>query len=384
MITNWTYIIFSYLSLFLLGLSDNIRGPLLSEIMSRYSLNHTQASFIFVTSSSMGFLASLVANKLINKYSILKVLSFSCVILSVGFSLVFFSNSYLIFLFGIALFGISMGFMAVSQNLMGSLSASGASRSKVISGLHSMYGLSSLLAPILVVTVVSLFSLWQYTFLIIAFLSLTLALPIYLVTSSSDQRIDDSCIVESTHGEVAYSSFYIWRDSLILASYVGAEILVSSRIATFSKEAFHYNLNEAANLTSLFFISLLSGRIVFTFFKSPLPLKLTLNLSLLISIVLLILGLKFDPKFLALTGLSMSFYYPFCISFLSEKYSKNMNRIISSAMILQSLVIVLMHLLVGHFSDLFGVKNALFLGVIFLLVPVVILFFEKKSEVSNG
>lgn len=375
MITNWIYVIFSYLSLFILGMADNIRGPLLTEIMKQFQLNHTQASFVFVTSSAMAFCSSLAATSLIRRFSILKVLGGSCVVLFFGFALVYFSEDYLYFLIGVALFGASMGLLGVTENLMASLSSTGEVRNKVISGLHSTYALSSFLAPLLVVVATSAFANWRASFLVVGIGSLLLALPLFCIHDKDHyENLKKETEIENDKG------FHLWRDGLILASYVGAELLVSSRIATFAREAYAYDLTQAAELTSVFFATLLAGRLLFVFIKPAISLKTSLYASLLSSLFLLVIGLFVSPWFLALTGLTMSFYYPFCIAFLSDKYPKQIGSIISKAMIGQSLIVVLMHLGVGRLSDMFGVRLALLLGALFLLIPIAILYFDQAKK----
>lgn len=377
MITNWIYVIFSYLSLFVLGMADNIRGPLLTEIMTQFQLNHTQASFVFVTSSAMAFCSSLAATSLIRRFSILKVLGGACMALFLGFALVYFSSDYLYFLVGVALFGASMGLLGVTENLMASLSSTGDVRNKVISGLHSTYALSSFLAPLLVVVATSAFANWRASFLVVGVGSLLLALPLFWIHDKDHYE----SLKKETETEIENSKgFHLWRDGVILASYVGAEILVSSRIATFARETYAYDLTQAAELTSVFFATLLAGRLLFVFVKPAISLKTSLYVSLLSSLLLLVFGLFVSPWFLALTGLTMSFYYPFCIAFLSDKYPKQIGSIISKAMVGQSLIVVLMHLGVGRLSDMFGVRLALLLGAVFLFIPIAILYFDETKK----
>lgn len=376
MIRSWTYILFSYSSLFILGMADNVRGPLLPDMMREFQLNHLQASLIFVTASSLALIAGFAAVSLIHRFSLLRTLGLACVLVSVGFLIVYSAQSLSILLFGIALFGFGFGLMGVSQNLMGSLSSDGEIRNKVISGLHSMYGLASFLVPLIVIFTSENLQNWRYAFLIIAVASLALAVPLFTLKDHDHFASDNSDGLKHIH-----ISFPLVKDGLILASYVAAEILVSSRIATFAREAFNYEFAKGAELTSLFFVLLLAGRVYFTFFKSPIPIKKALYVSLFSTLALLILGIFISPWLLALCGLTMSFYYPFTISYLSERHASQVRKIISVAMVTQSFIVVLMHLTVGTLSDMIGVQRALLLGAVFLIIPICILFYNQKSEV---
>lgn len=371
----WNYIIFSYVTLFLYGLADNIRGPLLPEIMKTYGLNHSQGSLIFAVSSIVGVVSSILAQRIIKKLGLLKALTFACLFLAAGYFLVFWAHDFTLMLAGIALFGFSMGLLGVTQNIMGSVAAPPEKRRKVLSGLHSMYGLSSFVAPFVVTYAMIRFSDWRYSFLIVALFC------VVIIVSLLFSRERPSPVEEDLAPTTPYkATLRSWFDGLTLALYVGAEILVSSRIASFSRENFNYDFAQASQLVSYFFAFLLAGRLFFMFFQSPLSTKNSLFLSLILSLIFLYLGLEFHPLWLALTGLSMSLFYPFIITYLSEKYQTHVSQVISKALILQSICIVLMHLGVGLLSDGLGLKKALMVGYAFLAIPILLLLTSKEKS----
>jgi FHS family glucose/mannose:H+ symporter-like MFS transporter len=54
-------IFFAFLSLFLLGLADNIRGPLFPEILQFFFVSSSKGSWSFATTSGAAFVGSFIS-----------------------------------------------------------------------------------------------------------------------------------------------------------------------------------------------------------------------------------------------------------------------------------------------------------------------------------
>ncbi|MFN9066427.1 MAG: hypothetical protein ACK5V3_04315 [Bdellovibrionales bacterium] len=82
-------IVLCYLSMLVLGFSDNLRGPLFFEILKSYGVSDSFGALIFSGSSVCGFFTSLFSIRLLKLLTLNHLLSLS------------------LFLFAVSLFGIS-------------------------------------------------------------------------------------------------------------------------------------------------------------------------------------------------------------------------------------------------------------------------------------
>ena len=162
------------------------------------------------------------------------------------------------------------------------------------------------------------------------------------------------------------------------ASYVGAEILVSTRLALYMRTYFSMNLEESSDYVTGFFIFLFIGRIFFIFKSFRLPLKLQLNFSLGLSLLSLILGLAVHPFFLAFIGLTMAPFYPLAIVYISEITGYQKRRFLTFVMGLQSFCVIFMHAGVGYLTDKYGLFYAFYIGIFLLLCSIFCLNLHPK------
>lgn len=377
----WSYIVLSYLTLFLYGLADNIRGPLLPELIHFFSLSNTQGSLIFALSSGLAFFASYKSGRVMHLMGLNKSLIFAVFLMALGYLVVGLAPSFVVVLVGICFFGLSMGLLGVIQNIMASLGSPVKIRSQIMAGLHSMYGLSSLFAPMLVTwNYKYLESGWRSTFLVVSGLAfITLAGSIIALFRSRFQEP-----VVAPPKEDKESALISWIAGFVLAAYVVAEILVSSRLALFTREVHGANLEESSNYLSWFFLLLLGGRLLFAVVPLNFSRAKILGVSLVLSVIFCVLGVQSHPWLLAASGLTMSVFYPFAITYITEKFKENAFSAIAKAVTLQGLCVVIMHLGVGYLTDVLGIQKALYFGIIFLGLSGLSLFLCERMLANKA
>ena len=165
-------VVFSFLSLFVLGLADNIRGPLFPEILNGFGLSSSRGALSFATTSTAAFVASFVSGFYLKRWTISSLHKLSMLIMSIGLIVMGVVHSFEMFLIGSFILGLSIGFMGVSQNLLVSENVSGEAQSKALSGLHAMYGFASFFAPLLASTTTLNYQTWRAAFLIVSLICL--------------------------------------------------------------------------------------------------------------------------------------------------------------------------------------------------------------------
>lgn len=381
--TKWA-IIFSFSCMFVLGISDNIRGPLFPELIDHYGLSNSVGAWSFALASGSAFLGNVSAAYLLRLINLSKVLILSVILMLIGLFLMGAAYSFDLFLLGCFFFGHSMGIMGVSQNLLITENVALPKQSNALSGLHSVYGFSSLLAPLIASRSPKWFAEklhiaggWQSAFfvtsaialLVLIVINLVEAKPNFIVTKPSEAiRVKKSPV-----GKMMWFAGFF-------ASYVGAEILVSTRLALYMRTYFNYDLEKSSNYVTYFFVFLLVGRIIFTIKSFKTSLKNQLNLSLILSILSLILGLFWHPFFLTMVGLAMAPFYPLAVSYISEKTTEQKRRFLTFVMGMQGLCVIAMHIGVGYLTDAYGLFYAFGVGVVFLIIALLCLNLHPEIE----
>lgn len=377
--TQGLWLCFAFLSMFVLGFVDNIRGPLFFNILQDFKLTDLQGAWFYSASSLMGFFASLLSVYFLKKFHLLQLLVFSIIVMSAAvLGIGFFENFYL-FLMAAGGLGISMGFMGVAQNSSISFLTSKETQSKAYAALHSMYGLSSVLAPIVVGLGLSAGWHWRDFFTVSAvaiFIFFIIALISPFPQWAKDHRTTPAPEKNTIRGLGRVSIFM----SLSLAFYVIAEILIGSRLSLYTIRELGLTAEQASLYVTGFYIGLLLGRVLAIVVKYPGPYRYQLYVSMTLSLITMLAGLYHNPWWFSLTGFTMSGFYPTFVVYLSDIYQKRIGVMMSLVIAFQSFSIVMMHQIVGFVSDLSGIRMAFHIGLVFILLSI---FFLWRGEVER-
>lgn len=361
-------LIFAYASLFCYGLADNIRGPVYPEIVRTLNLTNAEGSWFFALASTLSMTGGAGIALLLRRWSYLRTFHIAIALLFVSQVVFALSSTFAHFLAGAVLFGIAAGFLGVLQNVLVLVTGTGASLARWMSGLHANYGLASLLAPLIVSGIAFVSNDFRAGFWCVAAVTLAMGLASLKVPA----------FVEPTHAndplvKKRKISWSLVSMAAVFALYVGAEVLMGTRIAQFTRDAHGSSLSASGAWTSLFFVGLFLGRIVFTFVHLPWPVRSQLGVSLLISVVFGISGLWFSPWFFGLMGLSMGPCYPWAMSLVSEVFRTQLAYATQVCISATSLLLIPMHLVAGELWDHIGSRNALLMGPAGLLLSAIFL-----------
>lgn len=374
------FLIVAYLSMFVLGLADNIRGPLFPEIIASFQLTGLSSSFFYASTSFAAFVASFLSFSFLRRRSLMFLLNLSLFSMALALFIIGYSQVFPLLIVGAVFLGFSIGGLGVSQNLMVSENIPLQIRAKALAGLHSIYGMASLLAPLMAAQATMMFSTWRAAFFISSGVCLTLFLTFAFYRHKiAGEQIGQTEPSKESNLQVPAPFLGKVTVSGLFAFYVVAEILVSTRLALYMRENFSMDLEHSSLYVTYFFIFLFIGRLIFAFVRIPGAIKLQMNLSLVSSLIFLVLGLKFHPFFLALVGFTMAPYYPLSVAYISQNTGSNERQYLTLAMSIQSLSVVAMHLGAGYLTDSGGVKQAFSIGVAALIISMVCLNFHPKK-----
>lgn len=365
----------TYGGLMLLGLVDNLRGPLFPSIINHYQVSSKTGSLIFAPSSLAALIINLFSPWWLRKIGAghamklaILLMSLSGVIFAIGpmngwpFSMMITAG---------VLFGIGNGFCSISINVLLGMWSPIEKRRQFFGGLHAMYGLASLIAPLLP----TFLTFWSEAFFIPIGLAILLILPALLIPASKTEHEEEDKNKSMT--PLTFMDGIIFP-ALPLALYVAAEILVSTRLQQYLEQFSKFTYAHAAPYTFFFFVFLTIGRVSLIFLPSKLPSSTVLFSSLLVSLFCCVVGF-WNPQFFALSGLGMALFFPTFMDAITNRHGKNAGFYLAKCFTLMGVFISTLHYVTGQLTDLFGIRMAMIPAPVFLITSLLILFFQRKK-----
>ena len=379
--SGWA-LLFSFTSLFILGLSDNIRGVLFPEILNFYSLTSYIGSMSFAAASAAAFFGSSLSHYYLKKHTLPSLLMVAVFLMCSGLSVMGAAPFYAFYLLGGVLLGLSIGMMAIAQNLLVAENVSDQYKSRAMAGLQTMYALSSFIAPLLAAEATIRYHSWKAAFLIVSLLGLVFLLVQFCVIPK-DKFTNEHVLQAHQESKVQIPLKNLFVVACIFAPYIVAEIMVSSRLAQYMRNYSNMDLEKSSLYVTYFFLGMLIGRTLLSFIKVPFSLKSQMNISLLASMIFLVLGLFWNPIFLPAVGLVMGPYYPLCMTYIIEVSGIHSRKFMTFTFGLQSLAVVGMHVIVGYMTDQVGLFYAFGVGVFALVCSLLCLNLHPKKLYSS-
>ncbi len=363
---QWLALFFAFGSLMSLGWLDNARGPIYPLIISDLSLNHSQGSAFFAVASFTAVIANFCVPWLLHHLHPKKLLFLGVLALCFFPVMISLTTTYSMLLISALIFGASLGTVGVTQNIVVEESVPAGSKRFFLSLLHSTYGLSALLAPVLIGLILEFQVDWRNSLLFsLIFLVPVLILGIFAVYFNPIiTPIKPSILVLKQRLKVKYdvSQLIFW--GLLLAFYVSSELFFTTRLVIILKDLSGYSMQQANASLALFFLGLFLGRILISFAPQSFSGRKMLGLSFGLTTLCMLLGASFYINALWVCGLFMAPVFPIAMDEISNFVGSEFASYSSIIIALSSLGVVIMHLVVGYVFDIYGMRVALWLPVL--------------------
>ncbi len=375
-------ILLAYTSLLMQGLLDNVRGPFFPEILSDMHLSGTVGSLFFATTSLLSFVGSWSSHFFITRHSSLFLMALASVMVACGFAGVALTQEFYFWLGACGVLGWAFGALNLSQNLMVFEAGSAQTRRRLFSGLHSMYGLAALLAPFVASLVRWLGFNWRQGFLLLALFPLVLALVSVAFKPERMQRM----------AKIPVLSRHEWLKCLafagLMSGYLWGEISVSTRLVLWLRDELGYSPDMANLYLGGFFLTLLAGRIFFSFVHfAALGNWFILWLSAGVSALCYFLALEFSPVWIVISGFTMAPFFPLGMDQVAKMFQQKSAQAMGFILGFGSLSVVALHLLLGYCSDEFGLGRALLMGplsLLFVFAALSVVVWRTQSVATKG
>lgn len=375
---RWSWLAIAFLGLFFFGFSDNSRGPVYPHALADLGISSAVGSWLFALSSGAGLVVTLFSHHWLKRLDTILWMKLSWPILGVGFWLM--GESYeqqsIIYLYLGSFFqGIGAGISTISMNLIVTDASDPLRRRKVFGALHGTYGIASLVSPLVYSWLYGLNVHWS------SFFKMMIIFPVILFIGTWNIKGERT---DQTRAKINKAPrLYQVLFGAMLGLYVASEIVVSSRLVYFLVEGMRVSHSEASNYLSLFFLSLMLGRLMLALITIPLKGEQLLRLSLVFTAILLTLGMQGHHLAFSLCGFTMAVFFPCAMDCLSEWFPESLNFMMAGAMSGIGVFLVIMHASFGQFAEVFGIKMAMGTALVFCLLSLMMmeLFLYKTRSI---
>jgi len=354
-----------------MGFIDNARGPVYPYILRDFALTPATGAWFFSIASLGGVASTITHGYWLKKFGPFKAIRFFIFAMALSCyglgNLV--GNSFYWLLTYAFIFGFSTGGNGICMNLLTAWSSPVIYRRRVFAGLHSTYALASLIAPFILAYLLHQGFRWEGLFKYFSIVPAGLLLWSFTLKEP-----------ENKYKHIKNKSDDKWKVlfGLALGFYVSAEIVTSSRLVLYCTQRYNWEASDAALYLSLFFGFLLLGRLIFATFHFKGSNSTWLLRSLALTIFIFSFGLYIHPFGLSLVGLTMSFFFPCFIDWVSEFFPEQAESIISSMLTSMGIMIILMHTLVGQINQQWGIQVAMHIGPVFCIISFLIILYIRK------
>lgn len=372
----------SYVSLLLLGLMDNIRGPFYPDVLKDLSLSSTKGSLFFAMASFAALGGNVLGSFLLLKVTAHGLMNYSVMGLGAGFLLIGKSTTFPLLMLSCVFFGIHFGMLNVSQNVVVQRNASPLYRRRIFNGLHAMYGLAALLAPIFATGFFKLGWSWPESFGVVGSLAFIVG-GFFLAKAWKWGQAAPQNAQELRSKKEIFSPVKAMLLASSLAFYMVSELSLSTRVVLWTREVFAFSVEHANFYMALFCGGLFITRLTLTFVSlSRFSNVSILVTSGLVSIVFYVTGLLVHPFWAVLSGLSMGPFFPVVLDEMSRRFGLKASQVIGWGITVGSMGIVAMHFTLGVLTDHFGVDHALWLGPVSMLLALTALLLSRSEKIK--
>lgn len=379
----------AFASLFYFGLVDNARGPTYPDFLKAFDIAPSSGSLIYALSSFAGLIVIMATKYWLPYIHLRKSFVISSLLLSLSSFMLYFAHkidNFSLALLSSIILGVGVGFCSVSMNLAVDSQSPVQLRRQTFAALHTTYGVSSLLSPLLYSFLISIgLKVWSHYYLVLGIISIFI---MFLPAKNENVYIRNEDHNEDDLKEKEVIPLpLLLVVSLCVGTYVASEIVVSSRLVFFLERVHQFNKIMANNALSLFFFFLMIGRLSLAVYSWKISSQKLMLGSLLLTIILSFIGLNFYPYAFSFTGLTMSVFFPSIMDWLGQIFPKDFTRVSSFALTGISAHLVLMHLGFGKLVTELGLEKAMFLIIglsLFSLVMLLILLTWNKIRSKDA
>jgi len=381
----------AFFAFFVFGFTDNLKGPVIPEMLTFLNLSYSDGSNILLL-SYLGFMvATLIAGPLADKLGNRAVMIIAGVILAAGVGGTGFAGTATILYFTFFLLGFGLGTIEIAAN--GIIMENYPERSGFFLNILAFFhGAGSMLAPLFAGKMIADGAQWNSIYKLVFILPVILAIS-FTIARLSKGKINgpvSSDAVRQKSGFIKIFNKELFIFSILMVSYVAAEIGIASWIVEFLQKEKGLSVVRSSLYLSLYFGFMTGGRLLGSAFVDRIGHIKILRIASISSVFILIAGIFSHPSLsiiLPFTGFFFSIIFPTITASAAERHSENRGTVFGILFFFAGVGGMIGPWLVGTVADLTGMKWAMTVTVFFCVLMSLMLFFissEKKKNVKSS
>lgn len=365
------FLISGFASLFVISFLDNSRGPILPLLCEKLQIPYETAGTFLTLGCIAAVISTYILGYFLKRTSERKIaLIIAGICLIPGFVAPFVNSVTTLLLLGI-LMGASVTLMGTLTNVLTIKGSPSHLRGRHLSLQQVMYGIGSLLAPLVFSKLLFLKLDWSWMLVGCSFAIFLLGIAFYIL-------LPDEPFVRPTDDVKRRLSGQGFIMVLLFALYVGGEVLASMWMSTLivGKQGL---APEVAATYGIGFFALLGGTrfLCFLFVKPHWESKI-LVASLLAGILFAIMGQQGITLALPLIGL-LGPFFPLCLARISREFPEDWKAMTVHVFIATQVMLGIMHQSVGSIADALGIENAFLICPLLLFMALALLLYNLRK-----
>lgn len=374
------------MAFFAFGFIDNLKGPLLPEVLRVERMSYSQGGTFFLAAYIGFIIATLLTGVMADMVNNRRVLLLSGLCLIAGMVGLNVTRAFPMLVVCMGIIGLGLGGIEVGGNgLMVELHS--VHRARYLNLLATCHSSGSLLVPLVAAWLLAQQWAWQQIYLCAGILAAVLV-PLFALTgrstappASSLSSLDWAEILR-----VGFTRRMCWF-YLLICSYVAVELGVAAWLVEYLQKVHRMSVARSTAYLSLFFVMIVLGRLVGSWLVERIGYLRMVGASLLSTMVLLSVGL-FGPAecviLLPASGLCMSIVFPTVAAAVSGLHRSNLGSIFGILFTFGGLGGALGPWLIGLVADAYGLQAGLTGTLVFCGVALVALGVLASSPAPNG
>lgn len=365
-----------FLSFFVFGFTDNLKGPTLPAMIDEMGISYGTGGNIFF-GIYLGFLiTTLVTGILADRFGLKLVLMLAggLLILGVGG----YSVSRSAFLLGASLFVVGLGLGAIELGANAAIvQAHPRNKGMYLNLMAVLHGLGAMLAPLFAGWLLNLNVSWRviYRWDILLIVTFVLIFSFIRFPKVQEQNSLDFRQIP----KLAFKGHLPWFYAALMF-YVAAEVGIGSWLVTFLQDVRGENVMTSTGALSLFFGLLMLGRLIGSFFVQKLGYLRSIVTASIASLICITIGTFTNLSiFLPITGFFFSIIFPTFTATVSEIQTENTNTVLGVLFTFAGVGGLLGPWVIAWASDLLGLQTGFAGGVIFTILLVISAFILMKG-----
>ncbi|MEO8271386.1 MAG: MFS transporter [Aureliella sp.] len=375
----------AFLAFFAFGFVDNLKGPLLPEILRVEKMSYAEGGTFFLAAYIGFIVATLASGVLADMLSNRRVLLLSAVCLVIGAGGLNATSSLPLLNLFMAILGFGLGGIEVGANAL-MVELHSAQRARYLNLLATFHGVGSLLVPLVAAWLISVPLKWPQIYLCTAVLALPL-IGIFTLTSpvSADKR--GETVTGWSWRELVQVGFS-WRMGwfyLLICAYVAVELGVAAWLVEYLQKEQQISVSRSSFYLSGFFAMIMFGRFFGSWWVERVGYLRMIALALTGTLTCLTAGL-FGPAewrlLLPISGLFMSIVFPTVTAAVAAAHPSNVGSIFGILFTFGGIGGALGPWTIGLVSQAFGLRWGLASTIAFCVIALIALTVLARTQSS--